>query len=98
MRFLDEGQRRAATGHRSFGAPRTAGAALALVGHLIVCGFRYANVAQSRKFSRRALARRADGVLQPEASADVPHEPERGFGIATIEERSIELREDAHSE
>ena len=36
--------------------------------------------------------------LQPKASANVPHKPERGVGIAAIEERSIKLREDAHSE
>ncbi|MGY3032929.1 hypothetical protein ACVIIV_002099 [Bradyrhizobium sp. USDA 4354] len=37
-------------------------------------------------------------ALQPEASADVPHKTERSLSIATIEERSIELGQDAHSE
>ena len=42
--------------------------------------------------------RRTDGVLQSEASADVPHEPERGLSIATVEERAINLGKEPHSE
>lgn len=47
---------------------------------------------------RCLLTRRTGGVLQSEASADVPHEPERGLSIATVEERAIKLGKEPHSE
>lgn len=63
------------------------------------CGIGEANGPAGGSAGEEVAVERLVGALclQSEAAANLPHKPERGLSIATIEERSIKLREDAHS-